>query len=228
MRIVGQMVLSPGAGGFTTATNLGEGSAMTEAGMRAATPPGAPIPHPYVVAVRFKSGVDPVRAGATLWRRLGGPPPATGYVVQTPATPVALVDFGHVRRLPLILGGLLALMAALTIAHVLVSGIRRRRVDLAILKTLGFTSRQVRVTVAWQATVLAALAVAIGLPLGVASAHLVGDRFARQIGVLSDLKIPWLPLLLVVPGAVVVANLVALIPGTLAGRVAPALALRSE
>jgi hypothetical protein len=229
MKVVGEVVLSPGAGGFADLSNLGEGSAMTLAGLRAATPPDVRVPHPYVVAVSFRAGVDPVRARAALWRRLGGPPTSpSGFVVQTPATPVALVDFGHVRRLPLLVGAVLALMAALTIAHVLVSAIRRRRVDLAVLKTLGFTSRQVRVTVAWQASVLATAAVVIGLPLGVGAAHLVWAQFARQIGVLSDLRIPWLLLALIGPAAIAASNLMALIPAVVAGRVPPAVALRSE
>ena len=66
------------------------------------------------------------------------------------------------------LAGLLALLAAAALAHLLVTSVRRRRRDLAILKSLGFVRGQVSAAVAWQATTVALLALAVGLPLGVA------------------------------------------------------------
>ena len=64
----------------------------------------------------------------------------------------ALVRLGRIQNLPLILGLVLAVMALLTVAHLLATSIRRRRRDLAILKTLGFAHGDVGRTVAWQAT----------------------------------------------------------------------------
>src|SRR5207244_11112551 len=72
-----------------------------------------------------------------------------------------------ISNVPLVLAGIVALMAAVTLAHTLITSIRRRRLDLAILKTLGFVRRQVSSAVAWQATALAAVALVIGIPLGV-------------------------------------------------------------
>ena len=46
-------------------------------------------------------------------------------------------------------------LAVAALGHTLVSSIRRRRRDLATLKTLGFTRGQVSATVAWQATTFA-------------------------------------------------------------------------
>ena len=48
----------------------------------------------------------------------------------------------------------------------LVSSLRRRRRELAVLKTLGFSRRQVRATVAWQASTVAAVGLVVGIPLG--------------------------------------------------------------
>jgi ABC-type lipoprotein release transport system permease subunit len=47
----------------------------------------------------------------------------------------------------------------------LVTSVRRRRCDLAMLKTLGFTRGQVSQTVAWQATTFGLVAALAGLPV---------------------------------------------------------------
>ncbi|MBV9040349.1 MAG: FtsX-like permease family protein, partial [Acidimicrobiia bacterium] len=150
------------------------------------------------------------------------------FVVVAPDKPNDVVNFGRVQSLPLVLAGLLAALAAATIGHLLVTSIRRRGRDLAIVKTLGFVPRQVRTAVAWQATTLAVVAMAIGLPLGVAAGRWAWIVFARSIGIVPAPEVPILVLLLVVPGTVVVANLVAVVPGELAARLRPGRALRAE
>jgi ABC-type lipoprotein release transport system permease subunit len=49
---------------------------------------------------------------------------------------------------------------------VLFTGVRRRRRDLAVLKTLGLTRSQLLKLVSWQASALATVALLAGLPLG--------------------------------------------------------------
>src|SRR5262249_37203317 len=58
-------------------------------------------------------------------------------------------------------------VALLTIAHLLITSVRRRR-DFAILRALGFTSWQVRGTLCWQAVTLAGMALVTGVPAGIA------------------------------------------------------------
>jgi len=65
-----------------------------------------------------------------------------------------LEELRDTRAMPLILGGVLAVAAMLALAHMLVSSIRHRRRDLAILRSLGFVGGQVRAAVAWQAGTL--------------------------------------------------------------------------
>ena len=60
----------------------------------------------------------------------------------------------------------LIVFAVGTLAHVLLTGVRRRRRDLALLKTLGFARSQVLGVVAWEASAFAVVALLIGLPLG--------------------------------------------------------------
>src|SRR3989442_5046889 len=97
--------------------------------------------------------------------------------------------------------------------HTLVSSIRRRRRDLAILKTLGFLRGQVSAAVAWQATTLVVLALLIGLPLGIAAGRWGWNVFANQLGVVPQPRGSFLPLLLAIPATLLLADLIALIPG---------------
>jgi ABC-type lipoprotein release transport system permease subunit len=150
------------------------------------------------------------------------------YVVVAPDKPNDVVNFGRVQGLPLALAALLAALAAATLGHLLVTSIRRRGRELAIVKTLGFVPRQVRTAVAWQATTLAVVAMAIGVPLGVAAGRWAWIVFARGLGIVPAPEVPILVLLLMVPGTVIVANLVAVVPGELAARLRPGRALRAE
>ena len=132
------------------------------------------------------------------------------------------------RNLPLLLGGVLALIAAIGIAHLLVTSIRRRRHDLAILKTLGFVPAQVRRAIAWQATTLAVVALLIGVPLGIVFGRLIWSVFADRVGVLAETVTPVLLAFAVAAGAIVLANLIALVPARAAGRTRPARVLRAQ
>ncbi len=137
-------------------------------------------------------------------------------------------DFGRVDNMPLYITLLFAVAAAAALAHALVAGIRRRRRDLAILKTLGFTRAQVAATVAWQATTIVAVGVLVGLPLGVGIGRFAWRLFAEDLGVAPEAVVPiWLAVL-VIPAAVLLANLIAVLPGWAAARTRPAAVLRTE
>ncbi len=111
--------------------------------------------------------------------------------------------------------------------HALISSVRRRRRDFAILLTLGFLKREVGYVVAWQASVVAAIAAAIGVPLGVVFGRSLWSLFAGQIGVPPSVDLS-LTLLLAVPALIVLANVVALLPAMSAARTSPTRALRSQ
>src|SRR6202034_2209300 len=126
------------------------------------------------------------------------------------------------------LGAVLALLAVGTLAHVLLTGVRRRRRDLAVLKTLGLTRAQLLRVVSWQASALAATALLVGLPLGILVGRWSWNLFAGAAGVASDAEVPVLLVLVAIPAVLVLANLIAAGPGWAAARLRPALVLRSE
>jgi ABC-type lipoprotein release transport system permease subunit len=113
------------------------------------------------------------------------------------------------------------------VAHALITSVRRRRRDLALLKTLGFSTRQVAGAVAWQASAFALVAILFGFPAGVALGHWFWSIFASQIGVPDFWTFP-LHALLIVPATLVLANLIAVLPARSAARTRAALVLRTE
>ncbi len=134
VKVVGTVVLPPG----DASAHLGDGVLATrQALLRLA---GGQARSPYVIAVAFHPGVDTAGARARLDRRLSAVD--ENFFTQSPATPTDLINFGRIQNLPLVLGAVLGVLALATVAHLLVTSIRRRRRDLAILKTIGFMPRR--------------------------------------------------------------------------------------
>jgi putative ABC transport system permease protein len=142
--------------------------------------------------------------------------------------PGDIKNYAAVRDTPLLLAAVLALLAVGTLAHVLLTSVRRRRRDLAVLKTLGLVRSQVLRVVAWEATALAAAALLAGLPLGIVAGRWAWVMFAGSAGVsgLADVPVPLV--LLAIPATLALATLIAAVPGWDAARVRPASILRTE
>jgi ABC-type lipoprotein release transport system permease subunit len=217
MRVVGRLALL--AGEEDTAAT---GAVLTMAGMRRLEPgPGSGYRTFYI---RYTPGAD---AAAAL-RSLRRPGSGVEQDVQLPAPPVDVAALGGIRGLPGVLAALLSLLAAATLAHLLVTSIRRRRREFAVLKALGFVRRQVSAVVAWQATTVAVVALTVGVPLGLALGRWAWTLLVRSIGLGAEPVTPFVPLAIVAVGTVVVANVVAAGPGWSAARTRPAAALQAE
>jgi len=215
LRITGQVVLSPEI--TNEQTPLGTGAVMTLAGADAVN--GSPLPR-NVFLVQLRPGRTEAAGLAELRRRFPG-------VVLPAIPPPEVRHLSEVSGLPLALALLLGLLAIGTVAHTLVTSVRRRRQDLAILKVVGFVRSQVRAAVAWQATAIALAGLIVGLPLGAAAGRWAWLAFAgqfaiRPVPVLSPL------VLLAVPAVLLLANAAAALPGRAAARTRPAVTLRAE
>jgi FtsX-like permease family len=218
LRVVGRVVVNLGDGSPTVAP--GKGAIVHSELWRSLNPPGMPL-----IPSFFFVRLDPAGDRRAAVERLQRDFPNT---VVLPVAQPDLTDLERVGYLPGLLAGLVALLALGTVAHALVTSVRRRGRDLATLKTLGFTRGQVSATVAWQATTFALLAAAVGVPLGVAGGRWAWRLVADQLGVVSGPVVPPLPVLAIAAGALVVANLAAAGPGWTAARIRPAVVLRSE
>jgi ABC-type lipoprotein release transport system permease subunit len=220
LRIVGTAVFPT----ISDALGLGKGATLTVAGLHRLLPPGLPAPPLDTLLVRFgpgSSGPSELNAFAARAARLGP------FAVQGPATPTDLVNFGRVQDLPLLLGIALSLLALVTVAHLLLTSVRRRRRDFAVLRSIGFTRGQVRRTISWQACTLTGVALALGIPVGIVCGRVAWRLFAGQLGIEPIVVLPVI-LVLVVPAALVLAAAVAAVPGESAARTRPAEILRSE
>jgi hypothetical protein len=142
--------------------------------------------------------------------------------------PAEIVNYKSMGTMPAVLAGGVAAGAVAALGLALVASVRRRRRDLALLKTLGFTRRQLATTVAWQSTVVAIVGLVTGIPLGIAVGRWLWIVFARELSAVPDPVVPAASVVLAAVAALVLANLVAALPGRSAARTPAALLLRAE
>jgi putative ABC transport system permease protein len=221
MTVVGTTVfptLSDGLG-------LGTGAALTPGGVPYLVPGVASLPPPSDVFVQFRPGVTPQSARQALAARLTK---LGDFTVGGPATPTDLLNFGEVDQMPQVLGIGLAAVALLTIAHLLMTSVRRRQRDFAVFRALGFTTWQVRGTLGWQALTLAAITLVSGIPAGIACGRLCWQVFAHELGIAPVTAVPAAALSIMAAGWLAAAAIIAAAPGRAATRSSPATLLRSE
>jgi FtsX-like permease family len=191
---------------------LAEGAAFTADGLRALEPNAEPSF--FLVDLGEGTTLSSVR------RHYGEDLDVDG--VNRPGD---IESYSRVRATPLVLAGLLTVLGIGVLAHLLVTSIRNRRRDLAVIKTLGATRRQLASAVAWQATTLVAVALVVGVPLGILGGALVWRTFAHDLGIDEAVSIPVVAFIGIVAAGVVLANLIALAPGQAAARTPAAIVL---
>ncbi len=193
---------------------------------------GDPIPGPNAIFVRLRKGVNPAAALRSLQHIADTLPfprnTGANAMLLAVQRPAEIVNYRSMGNTPALLGAALAVGAASALGLTLVASVRRRRHDLALLKTLGFTRRQLTAVVAWQSSVAVVIGIIVGVPVGVALGRQLWILFATQIHVVPEPTIPVSSLLLVVLGALVLANIVAALPARIAARTPTALLLRAE
>jgi ABC-type antimicrobial peptide transport system permease subunit len=106
--------------------------------------------------------------------------------------------------------------------------VRRRRHELAVLRALGLTRGQTRLVVVTQATLLAVIGLAFGIPLGVAAGRTLWRAATGMAPLAYHTPAALWALVLIAPLALVVANLLAAWPGRRAARLRTAEILRTE
>ena len=193
---------------------------------------------PKRVLVRMRDSVSPEvgradmqriadAANAELKADPNGPQQDSVFVLSV-QHPAEIVNYRSMGATPALLAGGLALGAVTALGLTLAASVRRRRRDLALLKTLGFTRRQLAAAVAWQASVAAIVGVVAGMPLGIALGRWLWILFARQIAAVPHPTVPLVSMILVAAGALVIANVVAALPGRSAARTPAAQVLRAD
>jgi hypothetical protein len=193
---------------------------------------GLPLSGPNAILVRLNPRVSPAIARRSLARITDSlntlEHGSVGIMVFNDLLPAEIINYKSMGSIPTFLAVGLAAGAVFALGLTLVTSVRRRRRDLALLKALGFTRRQLALTVGWQSTVTAAIGTAIGLPIGIALGRSLWDLFAHEIYVVPASTLPVVALVFVALGAMALANLAAVAPGRVASHTPVAVLLRTE
>ena len=105
---------------------------------------------------------------------------------------------------------------------------RNRAPDLAILRSLGFSSRQTNRSILWMSTTTVGLGLAVGIPLGLVLGAVVWRRVAGSLDISRDMATPWWFLAVLTIAMLLAAAVLALIPARRAARLRPVEVLRAE
>jgi ABC-type lipoprotein release transport system permease subunit len=149
-----------------------------------------------------------------------------GFSDAVPPPSVARLE--QAGSIPWFLAGFLCLLGAAGLLHELVTTVRRRRHDLAVVRALGLTRRRSAAAVTWQAVFTALAGGLAGLVLGGIIGPLVWRSIAEDLGVLVSTSLPLVAGALVLLAVMGVAVVLALPPRWRAERLSLARVLRAE
>lgn len=206
-RVTGLAVV-PGVEGLD---GVGQDAVVTMGGLARLDPAA----QPSAAAVALRPGAA---AGTAARLGLGG-----GNSV-----PIVILNLARLRSIPFLLASVLATLAVMTTVHVMVTSVRHRRRDVAVLRSLGADAPWITRTIHWQATAFPFVPLALGLPLGVSVGRLVFEAFAESVGAVPDASFPYVLLAALTAGILVLANAAATVAARAARRLAPAPLLTAE
>lgn len=157
--------------------------------------PGA---DPGAYYVHLRTGADPGAVKAAVVAASGGRA-VVGLSGEIPD------EFDAFRLAFYVITALVLTIGLLNLVATTVLGMRERARDIGILKTVGFTPRQLALSVATGSGATALAAVAVGIPAGVVVGRLMLDAVGRGSGIGPGFAEQAAPLSVAVAGAVVVA-----------------------
>src|SRR5690348_12901384 len=187
LRVVGTVTLpsfgvegadhpSLGRGALLTAQDLYHAAALNPRAVQAGSAAATTLPS--ALAIDVVPGTSPAARAALTQRLIAGrPDPTPGGTYQLDRPLAAEVsNASGMGGQPLALAVGLAVASVLSLELAVLASVRRRRRELALLKTLGMTRRQVRAIVAWQTTVTLVIALGPAAGAGPGAVGLAGVR----------------------------------------------------
>ncbi len=231
LTIVGTATMTPVSKGIEMGT--GALVATSDFPTRLLNTQQSSIPGPNAVLIRLRPGANTTKALASFLvirqeiNRVHGDPGSSGGLVEH-LRPAEIANYRSMGTTPAILGGGLALGAVVALGLTLLASVRRRRRELALLKSLGFVGRQLASAVAWQSSVAVGLGLLVGIPIGIVIGRTLWILFANEIDAVPVASVPGFVIALIAIGSLLLANVVASVPGRMAARTPTALVLRDE
>ena len=230
MLITGSAVFPYFGQGSFTPTDAGEGAETTAAVLAPLTNVSNGGPGGYNFAlVSFAPG--PARAAHIAAFQRAWSSFCAGIqqdtCLVTDQRPNTVSNFAAIDATPEVLAGVLAVLGLAVLAQFILASARRRRRDFALLKVLGMFRRDLSAVAFWQVATVTAVALVVGVPLGIAGGRWAWQLFANQAGLDPGTVTPLL-VLWMIPATLLVAALVAVPPARSVARVPAAAILRSE
>ena len=215
MRVVGR-ALFPEGGDATG--HLDDGAQITYTALHALDPNSSET------LVRFTLARDVDRAKALSEIR-GQVAPLQFLPAQAPTT---ITSFGRTNNLPAIVATVMAAVATATLAHAMVTSVRRRQREFAILESIGLVRRQRSIIVLASAVTFACATAVIGIPIGVAAGRSAWKSIAHALGIPAHPITSPGQLALIVVGVFAITVLIAILPAAVTRHWRAAQVLRSE
>ena len=141
--------------------------------------------------------------------------------------PAVVGNLDGVSSVPYAVAAFLAVLATVAVSHALVTVVRRRRSELALLKTFGLERRGLAVSVAVQAMVFAAVGLGVGVPVGLVIGGRAWQAVTGGLGLPGDALAP-VSVALVLPATVLLLLAVAAAPARAAAHTPAGEMLRAE
>ena len=175
--ITGTVTLPSFGVGAADHPSLGRGAMVTvgalqavmgQSGAQPAESESLPV-LPSAAAIDLAPGITGAQRATLVARITSANPdgtPGGSYELHS-ARASAVINTEQMGGQPLALAAGMAAAALLSLALTMLSLVRRRRRELALLKVLGMTRGQIRAVVAWQATLTLLIAVLVGSLLGI-------------------------------------------------------------
>ena len=149
-------------------------------------------------------------------------------IVERPVAPGEVQQLSAVGRIPWLLAGFLGLLGVASVGHAAWMTVRRRRRDLVLLRTLGFTAAELRSAVAVQVSVLVVAGGGFGVVAGVIVGRQVWRLVVDSVSLPYAPVVPWVSLIAVPLAGLLLAQLLASVPRRTAARLHAAEVLRTE
>lgn len=217
VEVVGRSVLVPPV--FRT-TAPGDGAAVSTSTMR--TLGIKRIDAAGLVIVRFRTGIDKTRALDRARRAVH----ANFAFASDDRTIVGGIK--RVQTVPFGLVVVLGVLGGAAFVHFQIVATRRRRHDVGVLKTIGFTHRQVLSMLAVQTLTIGVAALVVGVPVGLIAGRISWTRFADYLRVVASPSTTFAVIAISVVTLLVVAFVTGLASGTHTAGGRPAQILRSK
>jgi putative ABC transport system permease protein len=214
LRIVGT-VLSP----------VSESNAFNQEALLTSQTLDVATPRPAIAALlRLRPGANLSAVTAQLHSRY-----PFGVTDESPAhAPGPVRNLQQVAQLPLVLALFFAVLGVAALAQAILLTTSERRRDIAVLRSLGFTRRQVVSVLLAATTSVATAGILVGIPVGIVAGTLGWRAVADALYITPTVSVPMAGIAAISFGLLGYAVLIGVVPGRLAVSRAPAASLHTE